>query len=76
MLDKLKRWYVPQYVALLSRLLPRASDAAQEPELDELDAAERARVIGEARAALDRIEAGEATLAELEAALLGAGREP
>jgi hypothetical protein len=33
-------------------------------------------VIGAARAVFDRIEAGEATLAELEAALLGEGREP
>jgi hypothetical protein len=30
----------------------------------------------EARAILDRIEAGEATLAELESALLGGGRAP
>ena len=75
-LAKLKRWYVPQYVALLAKLLPRATEGAESPELDELDAAETARVIGDARAVLDRIDAGEATLAELEAALLGEGREP
>jgi hypothetical protein len=75
-LAKLKRWYMPQYVALLARLLPRATEGAESPELDELDAAETARVIGDARAMLDRIDAGEATLAELEAALLGEGRAP
>jgi hypothetical protein len=75
-LAKLKRWYMPQYVALLSRLLPRATEGAGGPELDELDDAETARVIGAARAVFERIEAGEATLAELEAALLGEGREP
>lgn len=75
-LTKLKRWYVPQYVGLLARLLPRASEGADSAELDELDAAETARVICDARAMLDRIDAGEATLAELEAALLGEGRGP
>lgn len=78
-LAKLKRWYVPQYVALLTRLLPRVNEGPGGAELDEpgdledLGEAERARVVGEARAILDRIEAGEATLAELEAALLGEG---
>ena len=76
-LAKLKRWYVPQYVALLARLLPRVSEDAGSPELDAPeDAADTARMVSQARAVLDRIEAGEATLAELEAALLGEGREP
>lgn len=70
-LAKLKRWYVPQYVSLLARLLPRAAEGADGPELDELDAAETARLVGAARRMLDRIDAGDATLAELEAALLG-----
>ncbi|HWE46404.1 MAG TPA: hypothetical protein VG407_10290 [Caulobacteraceae bacterium] len=74
-LAKLKRWYVPQYVALLARLLPRVSEGAESPELDAPeDNADTARVVSQARAMLDRIEAGEATLAELEAALLGEGR--
>ncbi len=73
-LAKLKRWYVPQYVALLARLLPRVSEGADSPELDAPGDADTARVVGEARAVLDRIEAGEASLAELEAALLGEGR--
>ena len=70
-LATLKRWYVPQYVSLLARLLPRAEEGADGPELDELGAAETARLVGAARRMLDRIDAGDATLAELEAALLG-----
>jgi len=75
-LAKLKRWYVPQYVALLARLLPRVSEGAESAELDAPDDVDTARVVGRARAILDRIEAGEATLAELEAALLGEGEAP
>ena len=75
-LAKLKRWYVPQYVALLARLLPRVSEGEGGPELDAPGDADTARVVSQARAVLDRIEAGEATLAELEAALLGEGRAP
>ena len=73
-LAKLKRWYVPQYVALLARLLPRVSEGEGGAELDTPDdELETARVVSQARAILDRIEAGQATLAELEAALLGEG---
>ncbi|HEY2708631.1 MAG TPA: hypothetical protein VGI95_11325 [Caulobacteraceae bacterium] len=72
-LAKLKRWYVPQYVALLARLLPRAAEGADGPDLDALDDAEKARVLDAARTMIARIDAGEATLAELEAALLGEG---
>jgi hypothetical protein len=73
-LAKLKRFYVPQYVALLARLLPRVSEGEGSAELDTPDDVETAKVVGQARAILDRIEAGEATLAELESALLGEGR--
>lgn len=76
-LEKLKRWYVPQYVALLARLLPRVSEGGESAELDApADGADTARMVSQARAVLDRIEAGEASLAELEAALLGEGRAP
>ena len=75
-LARLKRWYMPQYVSLLARLLPRATEDGGGAELDELDSAETARVIADARAMLDRIDTGEATLAELEAALLGEARGP
>jgi hypothetical protein len=73
LLPRMRRWFVPQYVALVARLLPRGQDAGGgAPEA--LDAGETARLIADTRAALDRIEAGDGTLADLEAALLGAGR--
>jgi hypothetical protein len=61
---------MPQYVALLSRLLPRQTEEGG-LELETLSADELAQVLVEARAAMDRIEAGEGTPEELEAALLG-----
>jgi hypothetical protein len=70
MLAKLKRWYVPQYVALLARLLPKAGEEAGGPVLDQLDDGARAGVVAAIRAMLDRIDAGEANLTELEAVLL------
>jgi hypothetical protein len=69
-LVRLRRWFLPQYAQLVARLLPRQTEAGG-PELDELDEAEAARLIGDMRAALARIDAGEGSLAELEAALLG-----
>ena len=70
LLPRLRRWFLPQYLHAVSRLLPR-DGKADGPELEALDATEVARLVADARAALDRIEAGEAGLGELEAALLG-----
>jgi hypothetical protein len=69
-LVRMRRWFLPQYAQLVARLLPRQSEAGG-AELDELDAAEAARLIGDMRAALARIDAGEGSLADLESALLG-----
>jgi hypothetical protein len=75
LLPRLRRWFVPQYVQLVTRLLPRQSeDGASEPEA--LSEAQLARLISDARAALDRIEAGGGSLGDLEAALLGEGHNP
>ncbi|HLY80322.1 MAG TPA: hypothetical protein VKQ70_13155 [Caulobacteraceae bacterium] len=60
LLPLLRRWHMPQYVALLGGL-----------ELEALSADELAEVLVNARSAMDRIEAGEASPEELEAALLG-----
>ncbi len=71
LLARLRRWFMPQYVTLVSRLLPKQTEAGG-AELDAApDEAEIARMIGQMRAALDRIEAGGGTLEDLEAALLG-----
>ncbi len=69
-LAKLRRWFIPQYVQMVSRLLPRPVDGGG-AELDSLDETEVTRLLADARAALDRIEAGGGSLEDLEAALLG-----
>jgi hypothetical protein len=74
LLPRLRRWFLPQYLTLVGRLLPRAAEEGG-PELDALDEVETAKLIAEARAALARIDAGEGSLAELEAAILGEGGE-
>jgi hypothetical protein len=73
-LPKLRRWYVAQYVSLVARLLPRVNEDGAGAELDELDAAETGAIAAALRAALERLEAGAGSVAELEAALLGERR--
>ena len=73
-LAKLRRWFAPQYVSLVSRLLPRVNESGAGVELDELDAAETHAIAAALRAALERLEAGAGSMAELEAALLGGAR--
>jgi len=73
LLPRLRRWHVPQYLALVARLLPRVDENGG-VELDALDEIETARVIAEVRAALDRVDAGGGGLDEVESALLGEGR--
>ncbi|HXQ17702.1 MAG TPA: hypothetical protein VN814_24050 [Caulobacteraceae bacterium] len=73
LLPLLRRWHVPQYLALVSRLLPRVNESGG-VELDVLDEIDTARVIAEVRAALARVDAGGGGLEELESALLGEGR--
>jgi len=75
LLPRLRRWFMPQYVQLVSRLLPRGDDpAGLAPE--DLDAAEIAALIAATRTALDRVEAGEASLDEVASALSGDGLDP
>ena len=66
-LPRLRRWFLPQYVSLIGRLLPRDTEA----DAAAMDAAQTARLIEAARLAFARIDAGEGTLADLEAALAG-----
>ena len=70
LLPRLRHWFLPQYLSLVARLMPRLEETGA-VELDALSEADTARLIAGARAALDRIEAGEASLCDLEAALLG-----
>ena len=73
-LERLSQFFFPEYVRLIGRMLPR-DDPARAPELESLDPAEQARIVEAVRAACDRIEAGEGTLADVEAALLCATPE-
>ena len=72
LLPRMREWFLPLYVSLVGRLLPRVQ-YCEAAELDDLSEIEAARLIADAREALARIDAGEASLAELEAALLGEG---
>jgi hypothetical protein len=73
-LEKLARSYVTDYIRLVARLLPRPprDDA---PDLVEVTDEEAIHIAADVRAALDRVEAGEAGLEEVEAALLGIARK-
>jgi hypothetical protein len=71
MLTKLRRFYAPQCVSLVARLLPRVNEDGAGVDLDTLDAAQTEGIAAAMRAALERLEAGAGSVAELEAALLG-----
>jgi hypothetical protein len=72
LLPRLRRWFLPQYIQLIARLLPRQLEVGPlAPEA--LEAGEMARLIEDARSALARLEAGDGSLAELEAAVMGQG---
>ncbi|MEJ0065831.1 MAG: hypothetical protein WDM85_10700 [Caulobacteraceae bacterium] len=73
LLPLLRRWHMPQYLALVARLLPRVNEEGG-VEIDAPDEVETARVIAEVRAALALVEDGRGGLEALESALLGEGR--
>ena len=73
-LAKLRRWYAPQYVSLVSRLLPRINESGAGVELDTHEELDTQAIVASLRHALDRLEAGAGSVAELEAALLGEPR--
>jgi len=71
LLPRARRWFLPQYLTLISRLMPKLAEEGG-PNLDlPGDGAEAAAMIAEVRQALARIDAGEGSAADLEAALLG-----
>ena len=61
------------YMRLIDRMLARAP-CEDAPELEALPPEEAAQVAGAVRAALERVEAGEGSLADVETALHGAPR--
>ena len=69
-LEKLSGEHFPQFIRLIGRLLP-GPPRGDAPDLEAMPAADVARVLVAVRAALDRVEAGEGSLADVEAALSG-----
>jgi hypothetical protein len=60
-LERLRRWYFPQYVQLMARFLPRETHEAR-PDFGDYSAEERARVAAAVRETLELVERGEAGL--------------
>jgi hypothetical protein len=81
LLPRMRRWFLPQYLQLVGRLLPRelaegGEDGGAAEALsaaDELSAAELARMLAEAHAATAREGADGQGFDELEVALRGRG---
>jgi hypothetical protein len=71
-IERLRRSYFPQYVQLMGRFVAGAAGAAR-PDFSDYGAAETASVAAAVRAALERVERGEAGLDAVMAAL---EREP
>jgi hypothetical protein len=72
-LERSLRWFLPQYLALISRLLPRQTEEAGGLELESLSREEALALVAAVRAAADRFEAGEGSIEALEMALMGVG---
>jgi hypothetical protein len=67
-IEKARRWFFPQYVQLISRFLPRETQAPA-PDFASYSPQERAALVQAARGALAQIERGEAELDDLLAVL-------
>ena len=73
LLPRMRRFFLPQYIGLVARLLPKVNEMGG-VDLDGSDEIELATVLSDVRTALDKAERGEASLEDLEAAMLGRGR--
>ena len=72
-LERSLRWFMPQYLSLISRLLPRQTEETDGMELESLSREEALAMVAAVRAAADRFEAGEGSIEALEMALMGVG---
>ena len=71
-LERLRRKHFSDYMRLIGRMLPQ--DVGEDaPEPEEAEPQDVARVTRAVRAALERVEAGEGSLDDIEAALAGMG---
>ena len=73
MLPRMRRWFLPTYIGMVTRLLPKVNEVGG-VDLDASGEIELASVLSDVRAVLEAAERGEATFEDLEAAMLGAGR--
>ena len=62
LLVRMRRWFLPQYLSLVSRLLPRDGEG------EAVDAFKTGLSLADLRAVIDQVEADGGTLADLEAA--------
>jgi hypothetical protein len=69
-LERLSRGHFDQYMRLIGHMLPQEPDEAELVALPQEDVVRISRAV---RAALERVEAGEGSLADIEAALTGMG---
>ena len=69
-LERLSRGHFDQFMRLIGRMLPHEPD---ETDLEALPQEEAIRITRAVRAALERVEAGEGSLADIDAALKGVG---
>ncbi len=67
-IERLRRWFFPQYVQLMARFIPREA-ARPRPDFADYAPQETARVLAAARRALEAAERGEAGLDALLAVL-------
>ena len=70
-LDRSARWYLPQYLQIISKLISRETPAAGGPNLRALERAEALARIAAMREAADRYEAGVGGMEDVEAAMAG-----
>jgi hypothetical protein len=73
-LENLSRYYLADYMRLIGRLLPRAP-ANDAPDVEIMPPEDVTHVTRAVRRALNRIETGQGSLAEVEAALMGVSLE-
>jgi hypothetical protein len=72
-LQRLNQFHFTDYMRLIGRMLPQDPGGNDGPDLESLPPQDVVRITRAVRRALNRIEVGEGTLADVEAALAGVG---
>lgn len=69
----MRQWFLPTYIAMVTRLLPKVDEAGG-VDLDEGHDIELDSILAEVRETLSAVQRGEASFEDLENAMLGARR--